>query len=108
MTGLLPHSHGVLEVIRWFQLQPKTYVGLNTGRPESIRADTLRSLNKLGKEYRVQFSDELLHKNRGGEVDSNIVALLQSQNSRSPGHDVANDRGREAMQAEEPAGQRIL
>lgn len=54
---------GVLEVIRWFQLQPKTYVGLNTGRPEVLRSDTLRSLNDLGKEYKVQFSDELLHMN---------------------------------------------
>ncbi|MCK4487707.1 MAG: hypothetical protein KAU38_13235, partial [Desulfobacterales bacterium] len=31
---------GVLEVIRWFQIQPGTYVGLNTGRPEALRADT--------------------------------------------------------------------
>lgn len=54
---------GVLEVIRWFQLQPDTFVGLNTGRPESLRGDTLRSLNKLGNEYKVQFSDEFLHMN---------------------------------------------
>jgi hypothetical protein len=55
--------HGVLEAIRWFQLQPNTYVGLNTGRPESLRGETLRSLNELGKEYRVQFTDELLSMN---------------------------------------------
>ena len=36
---------GVLEVIRWFQLQPATFVGLNTGRPEQLRDETLRSLN---------------------------------------------------------------
>ncbi|MFQ6113366.1 MAG: HAD family hydrolase, partial [bacterium] len=64
------HSHnpmaGVLEVIRWFQLQPNTFVGLNTGRPEAVRSDTLRSLNELGKEYKVQFSDELLHMNPHG------------------------------------------
>lgn len=59
---------GVLEVIRWFQLQPRTQVGLNTGRPEAIRRETLRSLNELGREYRVQFSDELMHMNvRGWE-----------------------------------------
>ncbi len=61
------HSHrpfrGVLEVIRWFQLQPNTYVGLNTGRPEYLREETLRSLNALGKAYRVHFDDELLHMN---------------------------------------------
>jgi hypothetical protein len=52
---------GVLDVIRWFQLRPDTYVGLNTARPESLRDDTLRSLNKLGQEYKVNFSDELLY-----------------------------------------------
>lgn len=52
---------GVLEVIRWFQMQPDTYVGLNTGRPESIRGETLLSLNKLGLEYKVNFPDSLLY-----------------------------------------------
>ncbi len=51
---------GALEVVRWFQLQPKTFVGLNTGRPEILRNDTLKSLNKLGREYKVEFTDELL------------------------------------------------
>jgi phosphoglycolate phosphatase-like HAD superfamily hydrolase len=54
---------GVLEVIRWFQVQPGTYVGLNTGRPESTRAETLASLNRLGREFRVAFSSELLQMN---------------------------------------------
>ncbi|MCK4728086.1 MAG: hypothetical protein KAT27_04110, partial [Desulfobacterales bacterium] len=68
---------GVLEVIRWFQIQPDTYVGLNTGRPESLRADTLHSLNKLGKDYRVSFTNELLHMNHAGwdqEVENAKVA----------------------------------
>ena len=51
---------GVLDVIRWFQLQPNTYVGLNTGRPEYLRQNTLQTLNKLGHEYRVRFTDHLL------------------------------------------------
>ncbi len=54
---------GVLEVIRWFQLQPNSFVGLNTGRPETSREDTLRTLNELGKEFKVRFADELLHMN---------------------------------------------
>jgi hypothetical protein len=57
--------HGVMEVIRWLQLQPSTYVGLNTGRPELLRSETLRSLNALGREYRVRFDDDLLHMNPG-------------------------------------------
>jgi hypothetical protein len=60
---------GVMEVIRWFQLQPSTFVGLNTGRPESLRAETLRSLNALGREYRVRFDDELLHMAPGTPAD---------------------------------------
>jgi len=71
---------GVLETIRWFQLQPSTYVGLNTGRPESLKEDTLKSLNALGKEYKVQFSDELLHMNPHGweqKVEEAKVAGVQ-------------------------------
>ncbi len=56
---------GVLDVVRWFQIQPNTVVGLVTGRPETLREDTLRSLNQLGKPYRVQFSDDLLYMNPG-------------------------------------------
>lgn len=51
---------GVLDVIRWFQLQTNTFVGLNTGRPESLRRDTLDSLNKLGSRFNVRFFDDLL------------------------------------------------
>lgn len=72
---------GVMEVIRWFQLQPSTYVGLNTGRPEALRAETLRSLNALGREYRVSFDDHLLHMNPGGweeGVPAAKVAALEA------------------------------
>ena len=51
---------GVMEVIRWFQLQTNTTVALNTGRPEDLRTPTLQALATLGSEYRVRFSNELL------------------------------------------------
>lgn len=57
---------GVMEVMRWFQIQPNTYVGLNTGRPEEIRSETLCSLNRLGEEYKVSFSNDLLYMNFDG------------------------------------------
>ncbi|MFX0092264.1 MAG: HAD family hydrolase [Candidatus Hodarchaeota archaeon] len=63
---------GVLEVIRWFQIQPKTFVGLNTGRPEWQRAATLRSLNKLAEEYRVKFTSKLLFMNRENDWAGSI------------------------------------
>ncbi len=76
---------GVMEVIRWFQTQPKTYVGLNTGRPDFIRADTLRSLNKIGQEYKVTFRNDLLYMNPHGwnrEVAiSKVSGVLHFQQS---------------------------
>lgn len=60
-----PHQ-GVLDVIRWFQIQPATAVGLNTGRPEELRDETVRSLNALGREYRVEFGSDLLQMNPCG------------------------------------------
>ncbi len=83
-SGVLLESHrpfqGVMEVIRWFQIQPRTYVGLNTGKPESIREDTLRTLNGIGREFKVAFEDEFLRMNPYGwdtEVqDAKVGAVL--------------------------------
>lgn len=61
---------GVLEIIRWFQLQKNTAIALNTGRSEKLREVTLRSLNMLGKEYRVTFTNEMLYMNP--ESDTNV------------------------------------
>ena len=69
---------GVLDVIRWFQLQPQTSVALNTGRPESMRVETLWALNTLGTEYRIEFSSGLLYMNRGGDPASSKVAGLKA------------------------------
>jgi hypothetical protein len=49
-----------MEVIRWFQIQPSTYVALNTGRPECLRDDTLRSINKIGEQHKVRFTNDFL------------------------------------------------
>src|SRR6266513_5615788 len=68
---------GVLEVIRWFQLQPATFVGLNTGRPEQLRDETLRSLNALGREYRVEFRADLLAMNESGGEDDVIDSKVE-------------------------------
>jgi hypothetical protein len=57
---------GVLEVIRWFQLQPHTFVGLNTARSERLRERTLRSLRTIGAHWKVDFRDERLAMNAGG------------------------------------------
>lgn len=54
---------GVLDVISWFQRQPNTEVGLNTGRPEEMRYATLNSLNALGLDHGIQFTSRHLHMN---------------------------------------------
>lgn len=71
---------GVFPMIRWFELQPNTSIGLLTGRPERLREVTLQSLNKLGDPYGVNFTDELLYMNPGEwdeEVEANKIAGLQ-------------------------------
>lgn len=52
---------GVFDVIRWLQIQPKTSVGLNTGRLEYMRSDTLAALNRMAEAYGVHFRNELLY-----------------------------------------------
>ena len=64
---------GVLSVIRWFQLQPRTHVALNTGRPETMRELTLSALNALGALHRVAFQPELLFMNRSG-LEEDVAA----------------------------------
>ena len=63
---------GVMEVIRWFQGQPKTVVGIRSGRPELIRDDTLRSLNSAGRSHNVVFTHNLLFMNPCG-WNENVV-----------------------------------
>jgi hypothetical protein len=69
---------GVLDVIRWFQLQNNTYIGLNTGRSEHMRHETLRVLNTLGAEYRLEFSSDLLHMNQGNDIAGSKVEGLEA------------------------------
>jgi hypothetical protein len=60
---------GVLGVIRWFQLQPRMHVAINTGRPESMREMTLGTLNALGSFHRVTFDPALLFMNATGRPE---------------------------------------
>ncbi len=60
MTQAPMPFEGVMPLIRWFQRRHNTHVGLNTGRFESSRWDTLRSLNRLGAPHGVTFQNQLL------------------------------------------------
>jgi hypothetical protein len=68
---------GVLEVIRWFQLHSSTFVGLNTSRSERMRVDTLRSLNALGRDLRVEFDCHLLHMNESGHPGDVVASKIE-------------------------------
>jgi len=103
--------NGVLDVIRWFQLQPNTVVGINTSRSESLRADTLKILNTLGEEYHVTFDDALLFMNNGvtaalGKVEGirhfrdlgfRIVAMIDNEQANL-----------EAVAKSDPLGEMLL
>lgn len=52
---------GVFDVIRWLQIQPMTSVGLNTGRLEYMRSDTLAALNRMAEAHGVHFRNELFY-----------------------------------------------
>lgn len=68
---------GVLEVIRWFQLQSSTFVGLNTSRPERMQTDTLCSLNALGRDLSVEFDRGLLHMNESGDEGDVVASKIE-------------------------------
>jgi len=74
---------GVFEIIRWLQLQPNTFVGLNTGRFEVLRPATLESLNKLGRPHGVTFTDDLLilrpNEWTNGVAEYKVVGMQQLQ-----------------------------
>jgi hypothetical protein len=57
---------GAMDVIRWLKTQPRTFVGLNTGRPETMRRDTLHCLHNIGKPHHVTFPDNLVFMNPYG------------------------------------------
>jgi phosphoglycolate phosphatase-like HAD superfamily hydrolase len=74
---------GVFGVIRWFQLQPRTHVALNTGRGHHLRDDTLESLNTVGAAYRVWFEPELLFTADGTtDIPSNKVSAIDELTGR--------------------------
>jgi hypothetical protein len=100
---------GVFGVIRWFQLQPRTHVALNTGRAHRLREDTLESLNTIGAAYRVRFEPELLFTaDEGGDVPSRKVAALDEIESRGLRVVAVVDNEPDnlrAMAATDPAGE---
>ena len=75
-----PHSqrpfHGALDVIRWFQRQRNTFVGLNTGRSESLRSNTLETLNAWGSLHDVVFQNDLLYMRSSHSIDGITYAKV--------------------------------
>jgi hypothetical protein len=100
---------GVFGVIRWFQLQPRTHVALNTGRPHRMRKDTLESLNTIGAAYRVRFEPQLLFTaDEDGDVPSHKVTAIDELERRGLRVTAVVDNEPEnlrAMAANDPTGE---
>jgi phosphoglycolate phosphatase-like HAD superfamily hydrolase len=100
---------GVFGVIRWFQLQPRTHIALNTGRAQRMREHTLESLNTLGAAYRVRFEPDLLFTaNADQDVPSSKVAAIDELRRRGQRVVAVIDNEPEnlrAMAAADPAGE---
>lgn len=58
---------GAFDVVRWFQMQPDTFVGINSSRDEGQRPETLEALARWGAEYRVSFEPSLVRLASRGE-----------------------------------------
>ena len=51
---------GAMQLLAWFQQQPRTSVALVTGRSAWMRADTLHCINRLGAPHGVSISEAQL------------------------------------------------
>lgn len=111
IPGTQRPTHGVLDVIRWFQMQPGTSVGLNTGRPEELRRETLRLLEDLGREYLVEFPDSLLFMNPGLPATESKVHGIKEFRDRGYRIVAAIDSDKDnlrAMAQADPSGDMLL
>ncbi len=76
---------GAMDVLGWLQGREKTFVGLNTGRPESMRKETLQCLNGIGRPHGVAFHDRLLFMNPQGWgegiVESKVAGINHFQDA---------------------------
>jgi len=74
---------GLLELAGWLHDQPRTAVGINSARPEFLRQDTLRCLNRLAMGSGLSFVDELAwftpHGWRDDVCTSKLAAIAQAQ-----------------------------
>ncbi len=52
---------GVIETICWFQMQPRTAVGLKNICSEDMRQKTIQALKKFGKDYQLKLPKELIY-----------------------------------------------
>jgi len=52
---------GVIETVCWFQMQPRTAVGLKNICSEDMRQKTIQVLTKFGKDYELKLPNELIY-----------------------------------------------
>jgi hypothetical protein len=80
-------SPRVLDVIRWFQIQPSTFVGVYALKSDLPHARVRDELDALGSKLRVAFTDELLYViPRAGERESVEAAKALAPRWRDAGY----------------------
>ena len=52
---------GVIETICWFQMQPRTAVGLKNICSQDMQKKTIQALRKFGKDYQLKLNKELIY-----------------------------------------------
>ncbi len=52
---------GVIETVCWFQMQPRTAVGLKNICSQDMRQKTIQALTKFGKDYELRLPNELIY-----------------------------------------------
>lgn len=67
---------GMLEVLRWMQMQPGVFVVLNSSRPDAQREETLQALRTLCRHYGMGLAEDRVHLNPAGDGSGGVRSKL--------------------------------
>jgi hypothetical protein len=67
---------GMLEVLRWMQMQPGVFVVLNSSRPAARRDETLQALRTLCRHYGMGLAEDRVHLSPFGDGSDGVRSKL--------------------------------
>ncbi|MEZ5980447.1 MAG: hypothetical protein R3F34_19850 [Planctomycetota bacterium] len=77
VIGAHRHCLGMLEVVRWMQMQPGVECVLNSSRSETRREETLQALRTLCRHYGVSLREDRVHLNPFGDGQGGERAKIE-------------------------------